>query len=384
MAEQITRYDARSLNSPEVSAEIIQGVVTQSAALSLFTRLPNMNSGMLRMPVLENLPKAYWVDEDKNNGMKDTTSMKWADKYIYAEELAVIVPIKENLLNDADYPIWDQVRPRVIEAFHKKIDDAVFTGAGKPKNFPADLLSATNQVGAFITGTDDLYKDISNAMGKVEESGYNPTGIVGGLGMKKLFREMLDTSGRPITDTEVNSLTKTFVNNGSWDNDKALYIVGDFTQAVYSIRQDVEVKLLTEGVISDDTGKVIYNLATMDMVALRFTMRLGVAYPNPINAAQPDESVRFPFAAVKGSAATGITAQTLQFTIQDSAETAVEGARVSYGGLVKYTDGSGHAQFKVQDNTYPYSVTFNGETVFGEAKASDSTATVKLNQTLPE
>lgn len=376
MAEQITRYDARSLNSPEVSAEIIQGVVTQSAALSLFTRLPNMNSGMLRMPVLENLPTAYWVDEDKNNGMKDTTSMKWADKYIYAEELAVIVPIKENLLNDADYPIWDQVRPRVIEAFHKKIDDAVFTGVGKPKNFPADLLSATNQVGAYITGTDDLYKDISNAMGKVEESGYNPTGIVGGLGMKKLFREMLDTSGRPITDTEVNSLTKTFVNNGSWDNDKALYIVGDFSQAVYSIRQDVEVKLLTEGVISDDTGKVIYNLATMDMVALRFTMRLGVAYPNPINAAQPDESVRFPFAAVKGSSS--ISETTITFTVKDSAETEIEGARVSYGGLVKYTDGSGQATFKVQDNTYPFSVSYNGDNVYGEAKASDASITVTL------
>ena len=378
MAEQITRYDAKSLNSPEVSAEIIQGVVTQSAALSLFTRLPNMTTDVLRMPVLESLPDAYWVDEDKNNGRKGTTRMAWANKWIYAEELAVIVPIKENLLNDADYPIWEQVRPRVIEAFHKKIDDAIFTGKNKPKNFPADLLSAVNQVGAFITGTDDLYKDISNAMGKVEESDYNPTGIVGSLGMKKLFRDMLDTYGRPITDTEVNGLTKTFVNNGSWDKEKALYIVGDFTQAVYSIRQDVEVKLLTEGVIQGDDGNIVYNLAQDDMVALRFTMRLGWAIPNPINAAQPDESVRFPFAAVKGSGDIG--AQTLQFTVQDSEETEIEGARVSYGGLVKYTNASGQAEFKVQDNTYPYSVSYNGETVFGEAKSSDSTLTVKLTQ----
>ena len=229
MATEISRYDVNVLKSPEVSAEIIEGVVKQSAALQLFTRLPNMTTDTLRMPVLESLPDAYWVDEDKNNGRKGTTRMAWANKWIYAEELAVIVPIKENLLNDADYPIWDQVRPRVIEAFHKKIDDAIFTGKNKPKNFPADLLSAVNQVGAYIEGTDDLYKDVSAAMGKVEESDYNPTGIVGGLGMKKLFREMLDGSNRPITDTEINGLTKTFVNNGSWDKDKALYIVGDFS-----------------------------------------------------------------------------------------------------------------------------------------------------------
>jgi hypothetical protein len=42
------------------------------------------------------------------------------------------------------------------------------------------------------------------------------------------------------------------------------------------------MKLLTEGVIQNpNTGDIVYNLGQQDMVALRFTMRLGFALPNP-------------------------------------------------------------------------------------------------------
>ena len=44
------------------------------------------------------------------------------------------------------------------------------------------------------------------------------------------------------------------------------------------------MKLLTESTIYDpNTGAVLYALAQQDMVALRFTMRLGFALPNPVN-----------------------------------------------------------------------------------------------------
>ena len=44
------------------------------------------------------------------------------------------------------------------------------------------------------------------------------------------------------------------------------------------------MKLLTESIIQDpNTGSILYNLSQQDMVALRFTMRLGFALPNPVN-----------------------------------------------------------------------------------------------------
>lgn len=72
--------------------------------------------------------------------------------------------------------------------------------------------------------------------------------------------------------------------------------MGDMSQAVYSIRQDLTVKLLDQAVIQDPEGNIVYNLAQQDMVALRFVMRLGWELPNPINALSPNEETRFPFA----------------------------------------------------------------------------------------
>ena len=73
---------------------------------------------------------------------------------------------------------------------------------------------------------------------------------------------------------------------------------GDFDQAVYDIRSDVDYKVLTEAVIQDpSTGEILYNLAQEDMVALRVTFRMGYAIPNPVTALDGTET-RYPFAAL--------------------------------------------------------------------------------------
>ncbi|EKC71733.1 major capsid protein, partial [human gut metagenome] len=134
----------------------------------------------------------------------------------------------------------------------KKFDQAVFTGIDKPTGFRADLLTSALNTGATITpGSNSLYKSISDAMTKVEESGYNVTGFLGGVDLKGKFREMVDTTGQPIKGTEIDSMSKAFVDNGAWDKTLAQLLVGDFSQAVYAIRQDITFKILDQAVIQD-------------------------------------------------------------------------------------------------------------------------------------
>lgn len=302
MGKGIDKTNVEALIDTQVANEIFEGVVRESKALSMFRRLPNMTSDKTKLRVLDSLPIAYFVDESTNNGRKNLTKMAWDKKYINAAELAVIVPIKENVLNDTEIDIWSEVKPRIVEAFGKKIDNAIFNGTDKPADWRAGLIPSIVTAGAEVTEGDNLYSDINDVMTKVEESGYNVTGLLGGVGLKGKFRMLTDTTGQPIKGTEIDSLPKAFLDNGAWDKTKSILIAGDFSQAVYAIRQDVTYKVLTEAVIQDpSSGDILYNLAQDDMVALRVVMRLGWEIPNPVNALN-ETATRFPFANLKPKA----------------------------------------------------------------------------------
>jgi len=294
----ITRTDVDSLIETQVANEIFEGVIKDSKALSMFRRLPNMTSDKTKLRVLDSLPVAYFVDESTSNGRKNTTKMAWDKKFINAAELAVIVPIKENVLNDSSIDIWAEVRPRIVEAFAKKIDNAMFFGVDKPTDWRKGLVPSVIDAGAEVTETGKLYSDINDVMTKVEESGYEVNGILGGVGLKGKFRMMTDTTGQPLNTTEIGSVRREFMDNGVWDKSKSTLIAGDFSQAVYAIRQDVTYKILDQAVIQDTDGSILYNLAQDDMVALRVVMRLGWEIPNPVNALNETEA-RFPFASLK-------------------------------------------------------------------------------------
>lgn len=302
MGKGIDKTNVEALIDTQVANEIFEGVVRESKALSMFRRLPNMTSDKTKLRVLDSLPIAYFVDESTNNGRKNLTKMAWDKKYINAAELAVIVPIKENVLNDTSIDIWSEVKPRIVEAFGKKIDNAIFNGTDKPADWRAGLIPSIVTAGAEVTEGDNLYSDINDVMTKVEESGYNVTGLLGGVGLKGKFRMLTDTTGQPIKGTEIDSLPKAFLDNGAWDKTKSILIAGDFSQAVYAIRQDVTYKVLTEAVIQDpSSGDILYNLAQDDMVALRVVMRLGWEIPNPVNTLN-ETAKRFPFANLKPKA----------------------------------------------------------------------------------
>ena len=157
----IVRNDVDALIETQVANEIFEGTVRESKALQLFRRLPNATSDKTKIRVLDSLPVAYFVDESTDNGRKKITKMAWDKKYINIAELAVIVPIKENLLNDASIDIWAEVKPRIVEAFARKIDDAMFFGTDKPTDWRAGLVPSVVAAGAEVDELVMVYIAIS-------------------------------------------------------------------------------------------------------------------------------------------------------------------------------------------------------------------------------
>ena len=191
----IERENLAGLIPEPVTREIFQGVTESSAVLKAGRKLPNMTAKTQSINVLDMLPMAYWVDGD--TGYKQTASQAWEKKKLYAEELAVIIPIPEAVLDDSNYDIWGEVRPRIVEAMGRRIDEAILFGTGKPSTWRKGIVATARDAGNSVRATVDLYKDIMGVDGviaKAEESGYMPTGIMSAVKMRASLRP--DDRGR--------------------------------------------------------------------------------------------------------------------------------------------------------------------------------------------
>lgn len=303
----ISRADAQSLMPEDVSREIIKGVPAKSIVMQLGTKLQNLPRKVRRMPVLNSLPTAYFVNPS-DTGIKQTSKVDWTNIFIEAEELAVLVPIPESVLDDADYDIWGETRPLIEEAIGSAVDAAVLRGVNAPGTWPRNILQGaadTNHRISLAT-KGDLYDAIfseNGVMDVVEKNGFVVSGHVCAPGMKAKLRGLRDSEGSLIFATSMQAAQTYnlggepchFPANGCFSAADALDICGDWKNLVYAMRQDLTYKVLTEAVITDSNNQIIYNLAQQDMVALRVVIRLGWQLPNPPSRIEPDAGKRYPF-----------------------------------------------------------------------------------------
>lgn len=300
----ISRADAQALIPEQVSNAMLENLSNESAALSLFNRIP-LASSQTRFPVLSALPTAYFVSGD--TGLKQTTEINWTNKFINVEELACIVAIPEAVLDDVTFDVWGYTQPLIEQAIGRKLDAAVLFGVERPASWDADLVAgaiAAGNVqarGASTQAQGGVAQDLNLLFGMIESDGFTPDGVVARSSFKQVVRGARDTTGQALADMAAGTLwgePLRFVQAGLWPTPAtgaAEAITGDFTKAVLGVRKDFTYKVLTEAVIQDGTGAIVYNLAQQDMVALRVVFRAGFAVANPINYEQPVEASRYPF-----------------------------------------------------------------------------------------
>lgn len=387
------RADAEAIIREQVVSNIFQDAPKHSVFLSMAKKLPNMTSNQTRMRVLDFLPTAYWVNGD--TGMKQTTRQAWDNVFINAGELAVIVPISDAVLSDAEFDIFGEVTPRVMEAIGQKVDAAVIFGDNRPAEWGLDIISRARQAGNNVspaTGKDyyDLILGENGVFAKVEDDGYGVTGALAPMTFKSKLRGLRDTTGQPIFKSNMQDVARysldgapiTFPENGAFYANIAQLVVGDFSQAVYSIRQDITVKILDQGVIQDpDTKEIIYNLAQQDMTALRIVFRMGWALPNPATRLNEDRT-GCAFAYLEPGTPT--PTQKVTFTVTDGTAESPEprkGARINVEGAILTTDDNGKAEFNLRPGTYTAKISLKGcvsvtETVIVEKAAVNKTITL--------
>lgn len=307
----------------DVSDSIVKNSTIKSAVLSMFKHR-TMTTAQQRMPVLATKPTAYFVTGD--TGLKQTTAMAWANKFLDAEECAVIIPVPEKLLDDVKYDLWGEIKPEVEEALAITLDAAVLFGGNKPASWPSDISTAAIAAGNTVTQNTgiDVADDINNVMAAVEADGYEVNGFFMRNSLKAELRSLRDANNALIFQPAGTGIQNAVFKGSIWgekavsslagifeSEDAGTYgraansvklIAGDWNQGIIGTRQDITWKMLDQAVLTDAAGNIVYNLPQQDMVAMRVVCRYAFQVPNPLSRMSTVEANRYPFAVLRDAA----------------------------------------------------------------------------------
>ena len=133
----------------EYGREIIRGVLGRSKVLELGRRIPNMRGETYKSKEIKNKPLSVLAFEGVN---------------LEAEEIAVIIPIAINTLEDVEnfgIELSTEISEQVVGAFQEVIDSAVLFGKDTPwtsaTNLDAGLVAAAADAGAVVVWNGTIY-----------------------------------------------------------------------------------------------------------------------------------------------------------------------------------------------------------------------------------
>lgn len=330
---KIARGDVSALALPdEVSETILRGVAETSLIQSLATSRPMSAKTVTLTEAEVTGANVFWVGEGARK-QTDAPAMAQLTWSMTAAELAVIIPLDENVQDDATVDLFELYKPAIETAIAGKLDSGAIFGVDAPLSWGAantgvhivpDAVTADHSFEEDGSPTDDELLVLLSGSGLVpgtpdgalqalEEDGYDANHVIAHIRFRSRLRNLKDADGRYIFgDATTNGMppslfgvplqfTSRSQGSNIWNSSAAHLIMGDFSQAIVGTRQGIRYKMFDQGVITDGAGNVAYSLMENDMVALRVTARYGfkVLADDTADGNSLSAGSEFPFAVVK-------------------------------------------------------------------------------------
>lgn len=325
-----SQSQTQNLLLPEEVSEVILRGSAESSAIRSHARSLNMTTNSRRLTEAEVTgANVFWVGEGQRKSTDAPTAQQksWT---MTAAELAVIVPIDENVQEDAAVDMFELYQPAIETAIARKLDAAALFGIDVPTawgsnaSIKSQATLANHSFAEDGTPTDDELIDLmmgtgvdpaDGALQAIEDDGYDPNQILSYLRFRARLRNLKDADNRPFLgdlarSVQINEILGVPVefykgtnagSDGFWVPADAHLIMGDFDQAMVGNRQEIRYKVFDQGVITDGAGNVVYSLMEYDMVALRVTARFAfkVFAPDTADGETLASDEKYPFALVK-------------------------------------------------------------------------------------
>jgi HK97 family phage major capsid protein len=283
----------------EYSQQIIDEVEQRSAMLQLAQTMP-MGTRITELPVTGKLPSAAWVHGSgappAGTGRKPYTDLQLKPQIITAEEIAAVVAIPQQYLDDNTINLWNWARPKMAEAIAIKLDETVMFGGAVgqvPASFPVGGVAAVAYEvgrggGTFPTAIDAV-DAVNNAMSYVEGQGLSVSGHSADIGAKGQFRGVRDKNGslllgteqvgsgtrptlygEPIAYSQYAQVTATDFFTGAWE-----YLV-------IGVREDIRFRIDPSGTIANPDGTIAVSGFQDNVVPCKIWARFGCTIIKPV------------------------------------------------------------------------------------------------------
>jgi HK97 family phage major capsid protein len=226
-------------------------------------------------------------------GAKPTADGTLGSYQLVAQKMAVFVVVTDELLAESAIDIISFYQDAITQQMAKLIDVHGLTGGGPfgTENLAAAATAAGGAHVQAFTGTTaaptGVVAAFTNAMNSIEADDLVPTGFLSARPVKGLFRSLTDSAGRPLLmESYTADVPDQLYGEPIYWQGRGVFptgigalraIVGDFSQYIIGIRDELSFSLHNEGTIrmipGDATSDV--NLLQQNLTALRAEMRLG-------------------------------------------------------------------------------------------------------------
>ena len=256
--------------TPEITNLVMRDVAEKSVVMQMGTYEEMNGKQEKRFQVQTDGISAYWVDE----GHKIQTSKpEFVEAVLRAKKIAVIITVSREYLNYTYADFFEAVRPQIVEAFYRKIDEAAIIGKDNPFNFSVDKAATDSN---HVVQGELNYENLLALQDFVYDANNEVTGFIstprnhsilraGATNPDNKLETLYDRNTRAIDGLPTASL-KTL--------DKGTVYAGDWKNMVYGTPYNITYLISEDGTLStikNADGSDV-NLFEQELIALRATM----------------------------------------------------------------------------------------------------------------
>jgi len=223
-------------------------------------------------------PGAYWVGE----GQKiQTDKPTIVDATMKTNKLGVILIASREYLNYTYSQFFNAMKPFIVEAFHKKFDEAGILGVQNP--FEQSIEQAVVKSGNVVEG-EITYDNIIALEDVLIDKDIEANAFISKTSNKSALRKAIDADTKEaLYDRAANTIDGvTTIELKSSSLPKGTIYTGDFDHLYYGIPYPITYAISTEGqlstVVNKDGSPV--NLFEQELIALRATMDVALLIAN--------------------------------------------------------------------------------------------------------